>query len=131
MLVPAGILVLLVLGSIAVDSAIVLLAQRDLANRTAAAANDIAGATVSDASFYLGGTVELDPRRADAYARLVFAPDRRPDGYDSWTGSATTAGRSVTVVARAEVRYIFAPAIPGARSRATVTARSTASAVGG
>jgi Flp pilus assembly protein TadG len=131
MLVPAAVLVLIVLGAIAVDSAIVFYAQRDLANRTAATANDIAGFAVSDSSFYDGGVVALDDGRADAYARLVFAPDRLPGGYESWSGDADATGRAVTVVATAEVRYVFAKAIPGAPDTATVRARSVATARGG
>ena len=132
MLVPAGILVLLILGAIAVDSAVVFLAQRDLANRTAAAANDLAAAAVSDVAFYQGGgTVELRQDRATAFTELVFAPGRRPAGFASWSGSATANGRTVRVEATAEVRYVFAAAIPGAPKTTTVRARSTAVAVGG
>jgi hypothetical protein len=132
MLVPAGILVLLVLGAIAVDSAVVFLAQRDLANRTAAAANDIAGAAVSDEAFYTGGGAIVVPEGvADAFVDVSFSAARRPAGFESWDADATTAGRSVTVSAEAEVRYLFAPAVPGVARTTTVRARSTAVAVGG
>ena len=131
MLVPAGILVLLVLGAIAVDSAVVFLAQRDLANRTAAAANDIAAAAVSDDAFYSGGDIVVSESVADAFVDVSFAPGRRPAGFESWTADASTAGRSVTVSATAEVRYLFAPAVPGAARSTVVRARSTAVAVGG
>jgi hypothetical protein len=132
MLVPAGILVLLVLGAIAVDSAVVFLAQRDLANRTAAAANDIAAAAVNDAAFYeQGGTIELRSAPAEAFTRLAFSPDRRPHGFDGWSADVDTNGRSVTVHATAEVRLVFAPAVPGVDRTTTVEARSTAVAVGG
>ncbi len=132
MLVPAGILVLLILGAIAVDSAVVLLAQRDLANRTAAAAGDIANSALDDEAFYSpGAIVELDEQRASAYVRLAFAPDRRPGTYRQWEGDAAVDGRTVTVVATAEVDLIFAKAIPGAAGSATVEARSVATAQGG
>lgn len=129
MLVPAAVLVLLVLGAICVDSAVVFLAQRDLANRTAAAANDIAGFAVSDAAFYeRSGIVALDDERADAFVRLAFPPDRPPGGFHAWTADADAAGDSVTVAAEGEVRSIFAKAIPGAPETTTVRARSVASA---
>ena len=129
MLVPAAVLVLLVLGAICVDSAVVFLAQRDLANRTAAAANDIAGFAVTDAAFYdRAGTVALDDERADAFVRLAFPEDRPPGGYVSWTADADAAGPQVTVVAEAEARSIFAKAIPGAPDTTTVRTRSTATA---
>ncbi len=133
MLVPSAVLVLVVLAAIAVDSAIVVLAQRDLANRTAAAANDVAGFAVSEHSFYrtTEGTVELDQAQASAFVELAFSNLRRPDNYDAWSAAAATDGRRVTVEATAQVRYLFAPAIPGAARSATVTARSTATARGG
>jgi Flp pilus assembly protein TadG len=126
MLVPAAVLVLLVLGAICVDSAVVFLAQRDLANRTAAAANDIAGLAVSDTAFYGAGAVRLDDDRATAYTHLAFSPDQLPGGYESWTADAETDGAQVTVVATAEVRSIFAKALPGAPATTTVRARSQA-----
>lgn len=132
MLVPAGILVLVILGAIAVDSALILLAERDLANRTAATAGDIANAALDDEGFYAPtATVGLDARKAAAYVRLVFAPDRRPGTYRRWDGDAAVEGRTVTVVATAEVDLIFAKAIPGAARSMTVEARSVATAQGG
>ena len=129
MLVPAAVLVLLVLGAICVDSAVVFLAQRDLANRTAAAANDIAGFAVTDAAFYdRAGAVDLDDERADAFVRLAFPEDRPPGGYESWSADADAAGDVVPVGAEAEARSIFAKAIPGAPDTTTVRARSTATA---
>ncbi len=132
MLVPAAVLVLVVLGAIAVDSAIVVLAQRDLANRTAAAANDIAGFAVSGQSFYRTpeGAVELDQAAATAFVELTFTEANRPANYQAWSGRAVTDGRTVVVEAAAEVRYLFAPAVPGVARSATVTARSTATARG-
>ena len=132
MLVPAAVLVLVILGAICVDSAVVFFAERDLANRTAAVASDLANATLDDTAFYEGsGELVLDDARAKAYARLAFAPDRVPGGYESWSGEAETEGRTVTVVATAEVRYVFAKAIPGAPDTATVASRSVATAHGG
>lgn len=132
MLVPAGVLVLLVLAAVCVDSAIVLLAERELAARTAAAANDVAAAAVDDATFYAGGgAVALDDRLADEYVRLAFADDRRPGGFRSWTADAAADGRTVTVVARAEVDHLFAHAIPGVARSTTVEARSVVSVQGG
>ena len=129
MLVPAAVLVLLVLGAICVDSAVVFLAQRDLANRTAAAANDIAGFAVADDAFYAGsGAVALDDGRADAFVRLAFPEERPPAGFAWWRADAEAAGDAVTVVAEAEVRSVFAKAVPGASGTTVVRARSTARA---
>lgn len=132
MLVPAAVLVLVVLGAIAVDSAVVFLAQRDLANRTAAVANDVAGAATSDPSFYGEGRVVIDARSARSYVDAAFAPSLRPAGYERWSPSLRLLGdRTVEVSAVAEVRYVFAGAIPGVRHTATVSARSVATARGG
>ncbi len=130
MLVPAAVLVLLVLGAIAIDSAIVVLAQRDLSNRTAAAANDVAGWALAEESFYRssGGAMQLDQTRATAFVEMTFSELRRPANYEQWSGRAVTDGTQVVVEATARVRYLFAPAIPGAARSTTVTARSTASA---
>jgi hypothetical protein len=131
MLVPAGILVLLVLAAIALDSAVVLLAQRDLADRTASVAVDVANAAVDDQGLYGDGSVELRQDVADALVRRTFDDGRVPRGYDTWHAEATTDGRTVTVEAEAVVRYVLAPAIPGVHRTATVRARSTAEAAGG
>ena len=132
MLVPAAVLVLVVLGAIAVDSAVVFLAQRDLANRTAAAANDIAAAATSDESFYREGRVVVDDDEARRYVAAAFAPSVRPAGYESWSPELRIVDdRTVEVSATAEVRYVFARALPGVQHTATVTARSVATARGG
>lgn len=128
MLVPAGILVLLLLAAIAIDGSAIWLAQRDLSSRAAGVAADIAGAAVDDAAFYDGGDIRLRPDVADAYTALAFSPERLPSGYVSWGAEAAVEGRSVTVAARAEVRYLFAAAVPGLSRTAVVQARTTAEA---
>lgn len=130
MLVPAGILVLLLLAAIAVDAAIVLGAERELAHRTAAVAGDLANLAVDDERLYGSGRVELRDDIADAQTQLAFPPDRPPAGFLSWDATARAEGRRVTVTATAEVRYLFAPAIPGVRRTARIEAASTAEAVG-
>ena len=131
MLVPAGILVLFILGAIAVDSAVVFLAERDLSNRTAAVANDVAGFAASDDAFYRNGQVELAQPAARAYIAAAFAPSRLPAGYDTWQGAVRFVGpRTVEVSATAEVRRIFGRSIPGVSPTVTVDARSTATAQG-
>ena len=92
-------------------------------------ANDIAGFAVSDSAFYeRSGVVTLDDERADAYVRLAFPAEAPPGGYDAWNADADAAGDSVTVAAEAQVRSIFAKAIPGGARSTTVRARSTARA---
>ena len=131
MLVPAAVLVLVMLAAIAVDSAVVLLAERDLSDRTAAVANDIAGFAASDDAFYSGGVVALSGQHASRYTDLAFAPARTPEGYRGWHATATTTGRTVTISAEADVEYIFAKALPGFPDVAHVQARSVVTSRGG
>lgn len=131
MLVPAGIIVLLLLAAIAVDGAAIWLAQRDLSNRASGIATDIAAAAVDDRAFYEAGDVRLRPDAAEAYVGLAFAPDRMPEGYEHWEAGVVVDGRSVTVAARAEVRYLFASGIPGLDRTVDIRARATAEAKDG
>lgn len=125
MLVPAAVLVLLVLAAIAVDTAVVLLAQRDLVNRTAAAANDVAALAADDGAFYERGQVTIDEDVADAYVGRAFGA-ATPSQYRSWGADAHTAGGDTVVVeAWADVRPVFAGFW---RDATRVEARSTATA---
>ena len=131
MLMPAAVLVMMVLGAIAADSARMFLAQRELADAAAAAANDAVAASLSDAAFYrAGGRLEIDPIRA---ARTVDAAvqARAPQGLTVDRPTVSIAGRQVCVELRATVSPLFAKVVPGAGGPRTVTARATATAVGG
>lgn len=135
MLMPAAVLVLVILAALAVDAAVVFLAQRQLADATAAAANDAAGAAVSDHRFYEQGEVVIDRMEADGVARQAFAvhlPDADPSARLRLTGSpdVVVAGATVCVAADAVVELIFSPALPGLRGEVRVSARSTATAAG-
>ena len=130
MLVPAAVLVLLALAAIAVDSAVVFLAERQAGDAAAAAANDVAGAAVSKAAFYRGGQLVLDPQQAVPVAADAIAA--RGSGLDLLGPPVVeVADRQVCVTVQARVRYLFAPAIPGVPRATTVTARATATAVPG
>jgi hypothetical protein len=132
MLVPAGILVLLVLAAVAVDSSVAFLAQRDLADRTAAVSGDIANLAADDDRLYGDEpVVVLRQDVAEAVVGLAIDPLRPPHGYEAWHADVVVDGRTVTVVAEARVRRIFAPALPGVDPVVTVHARSTAVAAGG
>jgi len=130
MLVPAGVLVLILLGAIAIDSAVVVLAQRDLQNRTAAVANDAATIALDDFVFYGDGEVRLSPDRAATYTAAAFSPGNKPDHYRSWDAEITTGATTVEVRAWAEVSSIFLRAVPGLPDTTRVEARSLATARG-
>lgn len=131
MLMPAAVLVLVVLGAIAVDSAVVYLAEREVGSAAAAAANDAAGAAMSDGDFYRsGGEVTLDPGRAAAVAQASAAARLPRELELLGPPRVEVAGRQVCVRVAARVRRIFAPAIPGGVADATVEAQAGATAVG-
>jgi Flp pilus assembly protein TadG len=133
MLMPAAVLVIVVLGGIAVDAAVVFLGQRELADAAAAAANDAAVAALEERAFYDEGALRIDPARAAEVARAAFTARRV--GYLEATGLSvaveTVAGEAVRVRVTAEgtVALVFAPAVPGAARTVAVRATSLATAV--
>lgn len=127
MLMPAAVLVMVVLGALAVDSAIVFLGEREVANAAAAAANDVAGAAIDLDEFYASGAVVLSPQRARQVADASVgagAPDFLGDlDVDV---DVSPSGDTVQVTVTASVRYIFAPALPGSSGTAEVQATAIA-----
>lgn len=129
MLMPAGVLIVLVLGAVAVDSAILFLGERELADLAAAAANDAATVAVREEVFYRCGRLEIDGDRAHAVANTV-AGTRSSDavtvtGLSAAVDNGTTPPE-VTVTASGTVRLIFSPALGGRSRNRNVAARSTA-----
>ena len=131
MLVPAGVLVLVVLGAIAVDSAVAFLGQREASNAAAAAANDAAAAALSDTAFYRSsGALVVDAARADAVARrAVAARASRGLVVEAVDVRADSAGVCVTV--RGRVPYVFGRGLPFVADAALVTGQAGAVAVAG
>lgn len=133
MLVPAGVLVLVILGAIAVDSAIAFLAQRELAGAATAAANDAAAAAVSRGEFYRPGA-PVAPVVDAALARRVVdqaLAAQAVRGVENVTAEVRTLGSFVCVTLTGHVPYLFAGAIPGAARGTNVTGRAVASVVEG
>jgi hypothetical protein len=135
LLMPAGVLVVLVLGALAVDLSIVHLGEREVSAAANAAANDAATWALDQAALYTTGDLALDPDRAThavhtslhaqeysgRHAHLVGAP-RLTDR--SGNGHADT----ITVTVAMEVDYLFARVMPGAPRGTTVSATATATA---
>lgn len=129
MLMPAGVLIVIILGALAVDSAILFLGERELADLTAAAANDAATASLDPEVFYRCGRLRLDEDQAQSLARAVTAA--RTSDAVTLTGLAAEVDNGatppeVTVTATGTVRLIFTPAVPGTSRTRSVSARSTA-----
>ena len=127
MLMPACVLVVLVLASIAVDMTLVHLRQRQAFDAAAAAANDAVVAGV-DPDGLRAGTYRLDPARV---RRLV---GQAIDASEVGTHLAappkiTVDADTVAIVLEVEADYLFTAAMPGAPDGMVVTARASATAV--
>ena len=129
MLMPAGVLIVLVLGALAVDSAILFLGERELADLSAAAANDAATAAIVEESFYRCGRLEIDPERAETVATVV-ARARVSDAVNLTEVGVEVRNDpqppEVAITAAGTVRLVFTPALPGQTRARAVQARSVA-----
>ncbi|MEA2901200.1 MAG: hypothetical protein QOH36_1087 [Actinomycetota bacterium] len=133
LLFPAAVLIVLALSAITVDSSIAFLAQRELANATAAAANDAASEAIDGQAFYQGDRITLDPAAVEAVAveRVRMAIDEsrhRALEVRAVASPPVAAGCpwTVRVSASSRVSYVFAKAIPGGPDEASVRATSVA-----
>jgi len=115
-LVPAVFLVLVILGALAVDSAVTYLGQRQLHDAMVAAANDSVAAAVDDRSFYQQARIVLDPSRVAAVACASVEAQHMSDvhGLRVWV---TVGQASVRVRATAVVDAVFGQALPGFGTR--------------
>jgi hypothetical protein len=124
---PACVLVVLVLASIAVDMALVQLRQREAFDLASSAANDAVTAGADPDALRSGGFA-LDPGAAEATVeRTIAASDlaRHLVGRPS----VRVAGDTVEVSLRLEADYLFTGALPGTPDGTTVTATASATAV--
>ncbi|MEA2842752.1 MAG: hypothetical protein QOJ69_423 [Actinomycetota bacterium] len=133
LLFPAGILIVLVLAAIAVDTSIAFMGQRELGNATAAAANDAASQAVDNAAFYQHDRVELDPAAVEslAVAKVRAALDQTRHAGLSIEAVASPPAAvgcpwTVKVTASSRVSYVFARALPGGPHEADIHATAVA-----
>jgi hypothetical protein len=130
MLMPAGLLIVLVLASIAVDMSLVHLRKRQAFELAAAAANDAATAAVDQGRLRTTHDYVLDPERARAVvADVVAASELAPELARPPVVTVTAAGVRVELALEAD--YIFADVVPGAPDGTEVTASATATAAAG
>lgn len=129
MLVPAGVLVILVLGGFMVDYGLSHLAQRELVNLATAAADDAVVVGLDEASFQQEALLCLDP---DVVRSVVEAtwdagmPDYLDAGPPEVELDLLDGRPAVTVRGGGMVDVVFSRAIPGAPNTHEVHARSTA-----
>ena len=131
MLFPAALLIMVALAAMTVDNAIAFLAQRELVNATAAAANDAATEAVSDSSFYENNRVELSASAVEAIAvdRVHALVDQGRHHDLSVSAEAVPPARAgcawtVRVSASSRVDELFGKAIPGSSRTRAVSAES-------
>jgi hypothetical protein len=130
LLMPAGLLIVLVLASIAVDMSLVHLRKRQAFELAAAAANDAATAGVDQGRLRTTHDYVLDPERARAVVvDVVAASELAPELARPPVVTVTAAGVSVELALEAD--YIFADVVPGAPDGTEVTATATANAAAG
>jgi hypothetical protein len=124
-LVPAGLLVLMILAILAVDSAVAYLGQQQLHDALSAAANDAVTRGLNEGSFYSSGTVALEPASVgQAICDSVLAQDDTAlHQLHLWMA---IEGESVRIEGTAVIDAVFGRAIPGFGTR---TVRSFADAV--
>jgi hypothetical protein len=128
MLMPAGLLIVLVLASIAVDMSLVHLRKRQAFELAAAAANDAVTAGVDQRRLRTAHDYVLDPERTRAVVEdVVAASELAPQLAGPPVVTVTAAGVRVELVLEAD--YIFADVVPGAPDGTEVTASATATAV--
>lgn len=121
MLMPAAVLIMIILGALAVDRAVIFAAQRELVSTAQAAANDAAGLSVDIDQLRTGGNIEVDAESiGDAVGLATRAVE--PGTRVSWE----LQGAVVVVRLERDVHLIFAQGIPGAAGTQTVMAVGTA-----
>lgn len=128
-LMPAGVLVVLILASLAVDMSVVHLRKRQALDLAASAANDAATGG-ADAADLRSGTFRLDAATArQVVLRTVAASELAPDLAAEPVVTVSATGVEVTLAVEAD--YVFAGAIPGGPDGVVVTATAAASAASG
>ena len=123
MLMPAAIVIVLLLGAITVDSAIVYLEQRQAYNVALDAANDVAGAGLDRDRARTTGELVYDPGRVHELAAAAIDASE-VEGLT--LVSARPDGDGVAVTVEVQVQRLFSQAF-GGRSSETLqlTARAT------
>ncbi|MGK2947095.1 MAG: hypothetical protein ACSLFP_00845 [Acidimicrobiales bacterium] len=128
MLMPAGVLVVLLLGAIAFDLSLVFLRQRQATSVAVDVANDLATLALDEAAFRAGDGFRLDPARAVEVGELLVGGSDLADHVVE-VSITVTDRESVEVVLVVSVDYVFARAVPGVPKGTTVEARAAASTV--
>jgi Flp pilus assembly protein TadG len=132
-LFPVAILIVMLLASITVDATVAFLAQRELAEATAGAANDAATEALVLGTFYRNDRLELDPDVVAAVAedrvRRVIDTARHTNlqiHAEVLEPAESGCPPRVRVRATSTVSYVFAPVLAGAPDTIDVSTSFTA-----
>jgi len=121
MLMPAAVLIMVVLGAVCVDRAVIFGAQRELVATAQAAASDAASLGVDIDRLRADGGVEPD---LDEMAHAVaLATAGVPAGT---TVTWDLRGGTVDVHLERDVKLVFSPGVPGGRHTTHVEATASA-----
>lgn len=122
MLLPAAVFVVLVLAAITLDVGFVHVRAQEVRFAASSAANDALGALDADA-LRSTGTISFDQREAERLARaaVVSGPVPHADVEAVTVTRRSTERWEVSVTLGADVRYLIAPALPGASRRVRIT----------
>lgn len=130
MLMPAGLLVVLLLGAVSFDLSLLFLRQRQASSTAADIANDLASAAIDEARFRATGAFVLRQERAESLGLALAASSDLGDAIRR-VDVEVVGDDAVRVTIVADVEYVFAKAIPGASGGTTVEATATAVAASG
>ena len=128
MLMPAAVMIVILLGSIAVDFAIAFLGEREALSLASAAANDAAAAALDEQRFRETGEFVLDHDRARRIvaSTLEASSSELHDLTVDVSFPIVDGTEGVRVEVTGTVDYVFAKAIPGAPDDHEVSASATA-----
>ena len=126
-LMPAGLLVLLVLASVAVDMSLVHMRHRQALDVAASAANDAVTAAADPAQLRRG-VYRIEPTEARAVVRRTIAASGLAT---HMVGPARVVvdGANVQVSVTVRAEHLFTGALPGTPDSTVVTATASATAV--
>lgn len=133
LLIPAGILIVLVLAAITLDSAVVFLAEREASSAAAAAANDLAALAADPQTLRDSGAFTLDPAAANMALPSVEAAVREQLGAAFKPGSISVIasildGERIQVIVSGEAIRVIGPlGLAGMGRTTTVSARAIGS----
>lgn len=121
MLMPAAVLIVILLGALAIDRAVVFGAQRELINTAQSAANDAVTLGIDIDAVRVDGTLRYDRGRIDAAIQRSVAGD----------DAIVVAGWEIDgdhLVVRLEkrVEYVFSKGVPGGADGTVVRATARA-----